>query len=77
MNNQTNQARISLSQILGLFSTIILMVSFYGSQYIILEKFGRTPFTILETFIIYITLILHIAAFSAMNRNRNNSDSKQ
>ena len=76
MNNQTNQNGISLSQILGLFSIIILMVSFYGSQYIVLEKFGRTPFTFLETLIIYITLILHIAVFSAMNINRNNSESK-
>ena len=73
MNNQT---RIILSQLLGLFSTIILMVSFYSSQYIVLEKFGRSPFTLFETLIIYITLILHIAVFSAMNRNKNNSDSK-
>ena len=73
MNNQTGTI---LSQILGLFSTIILMASFYGSQYIVLEQFGRTPFTFLEALIIYITLILHIAAFSAMNANRNKSESK-
>lgn len=71
MNNQPNQSGIGLVQLLGFFSIIILMVSFYGSQYIILQKFGRTPFTFLETLIIYITLILHIAVFSAMRLNRD------
>ena len=71
MNNQTNQSGIGLIQLLGFFSVAILMASFYGSQYIILQKFGRIPFTFVESLIIYITLILHIAVFAAMRLNRD------
>jgi len=64
--NKSLSLSIGLVQLLGFFSVIILMGSFWASQHVILTKMDKVPFTFIETLIIYITLLLHLAVFSAM-----------
>lgn len=76
MKEEVNKSlSIGIVQLLGFFSIVTLMVSFWGAQHIILTKMGKTPFTFIESLIIYITFLLHLAVFStiaARNKESNN-----